>query len=180
MKPSLTRNARKSTGPTSAKGKSASAANALKHGAYAATASAIPRGHFAEDQEEVDAYLTAIVTSMAPRDDLEYEQAGRIARYFLRFRRLGLLEAEALAGDTAEDDGTGRELAALLSSRNFDDVDRERAAHRALNSAMEQATRIDARIGRSLEQAIIVYYELQRRELPNGIGETNPILEPCV
>jgi hypothetical protein len=45
---------------------------------------------------------------------------------------------------------------------------------------MEQATRIDSRIGRSLEQAILVYFQLQQRALPTESGETNPILESGV
>ena len=74
------RNAEKSTGPRSAAGKIVSATNALRHGAYASTAAAIPRGRFAEDQADVDAYVEGIIRSLSPRDDLELAQANRIAR----------------------------------------------------------------------------------------------------
>ena len=37
-----------------------------------------------------------------------------------------------------------------------------------------------ARIGRSLERAIIVFYELRKRALASDDGETNPILDSDV
>ena len=172
------RNAEKSTGPRSAAGKIVSATNALRHGAYASTAAAIPRGRFAEDQADVDAYLEGIIRSLSPRDDLELAQANRIARYFLQYRRLGVLEAEALAGDTSDE--SNLDFIATIDHRSVDDVGRERAAYRALNSALEKVTRIDARIGRSLERAIIVFYELRKRASASDDGETNPILDSDV
>ena len=171
------KNSRKSTGPTSAEGKSVSSANALRHGVHATTARAIPRGYFAEDQGEIDTYVSAIISSLQPRDQLEYEQAGRIARYFLQYKRLSLLEAEALAGDTVEGNEFD-ELSAIRQGRNQEDLGTERAAISALSSAMERVTRLDSRIGRSLERAIVVYYSLQQRDLMADSGETNPILGP--
>ncbi len=168
------RNAKKSTGPRSKAGKAVSAANALRHGAYASTAMAIPRGRFAEDQADVDTYVEGIVRALMPRDDLELAQANRIARYFLQYRRLGVLEAEALAGDTSDE--SGLELLATMDRKSIDELGKERAAFKALDSALEKVTRIDARIGRSLERAIIVFYELQKRDLESHHGETNPIL----
>ena len=46
-------NATRSTGPRSEAGKVTSTQNSLKHGGYATSSIAIPRGHFAEDPNEV-------------------------------------------------------------------------------------------------------------------------------
>lgn len=70
---------------------------------------------------------------------------------------------------------SGLELSAMLAGRNQGDLGAEQAAYRVLNSATEKITRLDSRIGRSLERAIVVHYELQRRDL-GGVGETNPNL----
>lgn len=170
------RNAQKSTGPTSREGKVAAAANALRHGSYASTATAIPRGRFAEKQGEVDEYVQGLVDALAPRDGLEHAQANRVAHYFLQCRRLRVFESEALAGDTVDDVSSDIDVLAAMVGRNADDLGAELAALRALNSAFERVTRIDTRIGRSLERALIVYYELRKRTPDSEFGETNPIL----
>jgi hypothetical protein len=91
------RNARRSTGPRTPRGKEVSAANALKHGGFAATARAIPRGAYAEDTAEVDRFVEDLVEALAPRDAVEHEQAGRIARCYLKAHRLDRYEADLLS-----------------------------------------------------------------------------------
>lgn len=90
------RNAKKSTGPTSAAGKRRSAMNAMTHGIYA-QAQAIPRGILAESTDEVDQYVGAIVEALAPRDAEEMVLAQRIATADLRLARLERYESVGMA-----------------------------------------------------------------------------------
>jgi hypothetical protein len=151
-------NAAKSTGPTSVDGKTRSARNAMKHGMYAELPSAVPRGLFDEDPEEVAAFVDRIVTDLDPRDNLEAAQAQRIGIYFLRLRRLDRFEAEALAGVTNSrlfnNDRSKASPGAWESQA-------EESAGMAIERTMERASRIDARIARGLERALIVYYQLR-------------------
>jgi len=155
-------NAAKSTGPNSRSGKIRSALNALRHGIYSANPTAIPRGYFEEDPDEIKRYVAGIVDALNPRDVLEHAEANRIAVYFLRLRRLDRFEAEALAGDTASrviEDGI------FTSSQNMGDpeVRAEESAALAIEHTLERASRIDSRIARGLERALIVYYQLRER-----------------
>ena len=164
-------NAAKSTGPKTPDGKARSAKNATKRGLYAESPTAIPRGYFAEDASEVDEYVNGIVEALDPRDELERAQAQRIAAYFLRLRRLDRFEAEALAGDTAS-----RVIQGIFvtPSKNADELeaDAEESAAAAIEHTLERASRIDARIARGLERALLVYYQLRERRT-DAITATN-------
>ena len=165
-------NAAKSTGPKTPDGKARSAKNATKRGLYAESPTAIPRGYFAEDASEVDEYVNGIVEALDPRDELERAQAQRIAAYFLRLRRLDRFEAEALAGDTASRVIQGIfvdcRARTLTSSRS----DAEESAAAAIEHTLERASRIDARIARGLERALLVYCQLRERRT-DAITATN-------
>lgn len=87
------RNARSSTGPRSTEGKARSSQNSLKHGLYQTDASAILRGPFAEDPEEILGFLGRIVDGLQPRDELETAIARNISRELLRGARLERSEA---------------------------------------------------------------------------------------
>lgn len=93
------RNARKSTGPTSDAGRSRSGMNALRHGLYALTASAIPHGALKEDPLEVEDFLKAKIEALHPRDAMEFALAAEIARTILKLARIEAYNAQQLSSD---------------------------------------------------------------------------------
>lgn len=141
-------NAAKSTGPNSRSGKIQSALNALRHGIYSTGPTAIPRGYFEEDPDEIRRYVAGIVEALTPRDALEHAEASRIAVYFLRLRRLDRFEAEALAGDTASRVIQGN-MFTLQQNMGDPEVHAEESAALAIEN--------------TLERALIVYYQLRER-----------------
>jgi hypothetical protein len=157
------KNAARSTGPRTDAGKAASSRNAFKHGGYGSKGLAIPRGLFVEDDAEVAQFLEGIVASLAPRDALEAEQAQRIAVCYLRLRRVSRFEAESLGADAPEDEPF---LERLNEFVDHSPAARSAAgARRALNGTLELATRVEARTSHGLDRALLIYAQLQRREL---------------
>jgi hypothetical protein len=128
-------NAAQSTGPTSRQGKRQSALNSLNHGIYSAKPTAIPRGYFKEDPDEIKRYVAGIVEALEPRDALEDAEASRVIHgdVFTPSQNTGNLEAHA-----------------------------EESAALAIEHTLERASRIDSRIARGLERALIVYYQLRK------------------
>lgn len=59
-------NANRSTGPRTAAGKDRSSRNAIKHGMYARSSLAITEGPFAEDKDQVEAFLDEISDDLDP------------------------------------------------------------------------------------------------------------------
>jgi hypothetical protein len=100
------RNAQRSTGPRTPAGKRRSRANALTHGVTADQIDAVPRGLFAEDPAQEQAYIAGIVESLAPRDAIERVQALMVAKRYRQARRLDRLEAVSLgaAGTVAPEE----------------------------------------------------------------------------
>lgn len=127
---------------------------------YSANPTAIPRGHFKEDEDDIERYVAGIVEALTPRDALEHAKANRIAVYLLRLRRLEGFEAEALAGDTASRVIKG-DVFTLRQNMGDPVVRAEEAAALAIEHTLERASRIDSRIARGLERALIVYYQLR-------------------
>lgn len=82
------RNAQRSTGPRTEKGKAASAKNAINHGVFVVEAEPITSGPFAEEPNEFVFKIDAIVASLAPRDAIETAVAVRIATLMNSFDRL--------------------------------------------------------------------------------------------
>ena len=84
------RNARRSTGPRTAAGKAASAANALRHGLAAARTVVLPD----EDAGAFARFRHDVIADLDPQDTLQAALAGRIALLLWRLDRAARLEAE--------------------------------------------------------------------------------------
>ncbi len=118
------RNAQKSTGPKSAEGKAASRFNALNHGLRAAQL-ALPH----ESNEEVQAFVGAIIEAITPRDAVEAELACEIATLSWKLRRAERYEhavlskrmhalADGLVGQDEEETLWNYEIAAFDDDQN--------------------------------------------------------------
>ena len=82
------RNALKSTGPKSTKGKSRASLNALKHGLLAKDI-VLP----SEDEQEFEGLRRALITELRPEGSLEEQIAERIVACLWRLRRIYPIEA---------------------------------------------------------------------------------------
>jgi hypothetical protein len=165
------KNAARSTGPRTEEGKAASSRNALLHGGYGSKGVAIPRGLFAEDDAEVAEYLERIVAALAPRDALEEEQARRIAIGYLRLRRISRFEAESLGADAPEDESFWEQFDTFADHSPA--ARSATGAARALRGTLELVTRVEARTSTGLDRALVIYAQLQQRELA-GPGTHSP------
>jgi hypothetical protein len=116
------RNAKRSTGPKTKKGKVASSANAMKHGVYGMHLSPIRRGPFREDPDEFVATVTATIEVLRPRDLLEHRVAQRIALALTRGERLDVVEAAAFETDTVIPMKRTVELGSAVYEQHLDDV----------------------------------------------------------
>lgn len=160
------KNAHLSTGPRSQAGKTVSKANSLKHGGYATTSIAIPRGHLAEDPSEVKAFIDAIVASLEPRDELEHQEAKNIAVAYLRLRRIAALEAESIAGSSSARESGVDELVEMMGPTITSEQKRGSSAFVVLNRIMDVCSRIESRSSVSLDRALNRYRHLQNRDVP--------------
>jgi len=97
------RNAAASTGPRTEAGRAEAARNSLRHGLYATTGSAIPRGALREDPDAVARFVEERVDAMRPRDAVESSIAAEIARTFLKLSRVDAFGTQMLAGDGKTD-----------------------------------------------------------------------------
>ncbi len=113
------RNASRSTGPRTAEGKAASRFNALNHGLRASQL-ALPH----ESNEEVQAFVDAIIEAVSPRDAMEAELACEIATLSWKLRRAERYEhavlskrlhakVDGLAGQDEEETAWNIEIAAF-------------------------------------------------------------------
>ena len=95
------RNARRSTGPRTPEGRAVSALNGVSHGLRAATV-VLP----GESEDEWQAFLAKVLTTIAPVGAVETCLAERVASLFWRLRRADGYEARsvALAAERVEDD----------------------------------------------------------------------------
>lgn len=91
------RNAKKSTGPRTPRGKARAARNALKHGLLARDV-VVNTPHAAEDAADFDALLADLLAELQPKTVVEETLVERIATCYWRLRRVQRLEGAAVRG----------------------------------------------------------------------------------
>ena len=99
------RNARKSTGPRTTKGKAVASKNALKHGLLSSSEPVMD----GENKKEFELFRGAMFTDLAPLGQLECLFVDRIAASAWRLPRAVRVEAKMLQGDYENGDVRLRE-----------------------------------------------------------------------
>jgi hypothetical protein len=153
------RNAKKSTGPTSAGGKAITARNACKHGLHAKDVVCAD-----EQSREYEAFATALYADLAPADSVEEQLVDRIVTCTWRLQRMTLAEASMFdawhCSDAGHDDLQPGESP---YSRRFDRA----------TSEMLALSRYEASLDRALSRA---YALLERRQARRrGEAVTAPV-----
>jgi hypothetical protein len=97
------RNARRSTGPKTAEGKSASSRNALRHGLSSERLAVLP----GESQDDLDALIEAIHDELQPKTDTERHFVDRMIAARWKLARLQRWEAAAFDAILEREDGAG-------------------------------------------------------------------------
>lgn len=163
-------NAQKSTGPRTEAGKIASAANATSHGLFATRPVAVRRGPYAEDPEQVAAWVDRVVLSLEPRDTIEEAAAQEIAVLLLRGQRLGVYEADALAG-VASQAAQRVDRQTNTPTADREELKFEAAALEGINAILDRTSEIGVRHGRALDRAYDNYYRLRIRSETLGVSD---------
>ena len=103
------RNAQKSTGPRTTRGKAAVSQNAVRHGLFARD-----NVIYSEEQGEFDLYRDRILTELDPDSPMESMLAERIVTLFWRLRRTCRIQTQSI--DAMNEDNTAGPLARLTQS----------------------------------------------------------------
>lgn len=155
------RNALRSTGPRTIRGKARSSRNAVKHDLRGAAPIAIARGPFVEDPEVIQDFVEAVVDELRPVGPQEVAEALAVAGLYVRRRRLAELEAIALAGTTRAD---LMPPAAPGEPSRITFRDQEQAASRALESdLLRQLPRYESHLSRELDRCLSRLRTMQAR-----------------
>ncbi len=136
------RNARRSTGPKTAAGKAASAANALRHGLSAADTVVLPD----EDVEAFEEMQRGVLADLDPKDTLQTVLAQRIVVLLWRLDRVARLEAELFVHGTLEWRSDRLSVAGRRGAVRGALVRMQREGHEsadAFREVMEETDRVD-------------------------------------
>lgn len=118
------RNAQKSTGPSTPKGKAIASKNSFKHGLFA-------RQNLinSENKADFDLYRDQLLSEMAPESPMESMLAERIVILSWRLKRIGFIQAQTI--DTLKADNKSSPLARLTQSLLLKNVKQSQAASSA-------------------------------------------------
>ncbi len=165
------RNALKSTGPKSKKGKVRARLNALKHGLRAKDI-VLP----SEDKQEFDSLRRALITELGPEGPLEEQLAERIVVCLWRLRRVYPIEAGIFRGNSLtmennyaieEANRRGHESVTKANLRREAQSPGAAFRHDAVyGDAIGKLSRYETAIERSLFRALQLFEQVQaaRRE----------------
>ncbi len=155
------KNALKSTGPKSDRGKAIARHNGVKHGLLATK----PPLLCTDDQEWFDAMVAGLIDKYQPRDPIEYLLVETISMGWLRLRRLWGIEAAV--GDVGilkikqKLSGKSSELEKRRLSKQLADAETSAAG---LCLTTEQLSRYERLISLQLNDAIEKLEEIKRKE----------------
>ena len=172
------RNAHHSTGPRTVEGKTRSAMNAVKHGFTGRLLVGLQYGPFADDAEDLQAFVEAVLSELEPRSAQERAEALNIAGLYVRRGRLVELEAMALAhgtrAKTLPPAGPGQPPRVAESELQL-------AGANALSSELfERLPRYEGHLGRELDKGLARYARLQesRRQKEAAVLGELVMVEP--
>jgi hypothetical protein len=145
------RNAKRSTGPRTEKGKDASKLNAIRHGLLAKSV-VVPN---LENEEEWQDFRKGVLASLNPVGRLQEELAERIAQILWRVRRVAWHERNEVKKNYSEE----------APVYWFDLVDKGMAGGRELPDLAQLGAilRYEAHLQRSLTQTLREYHRLRDR-----------------
>ncbi|MBD1925145.1 hypothetical protein H6F74_02435 [Trichocoleus sp. FACHB-90] len=155
------KNALKSTGPRSDRGKAIARHNSVKHGLLATK----PPMLCTEDREWFDAMVAGLIEKYQPRDPIEYLLIETISMGWLRLRRLWGIEAAV--GDVAilkikqKLSGKSSELEKRRITKQLAEAETSAAG---LSLSGEQLARYERLISLQLNDAIEKLEEIKRKE----------------
>jgi hypothetical protein len=169
-------NAFRSTGPRTTEGKARSSQNAVKHGFTGRLLVGLQYGPFADDAEDLQAFVEAVLSELQPCGEQERAEALHIAALYVRRSRLVELEALALAHGTRTNmlppAGPGRPPTVAES-------DLQRAGANALSSDLfERLPRYEGHLSRELDRSMTRYARLQETRRFNEQAVLGEVVEP--
>ncbi len=126
--------------------------NATRHGIYAQPAP-IPAGVFAEDRDEIDAFVQDVIDGLTPTNEFQRLLATRVATALLHAARLDRYAAHQIAQISRLNILDGA-MGALIGEQPADE---EIAAGKLLNRPLDRIFSLDAKVGRELERALATY-----------------------
>jgi len=168
------RNAQKSTGPQSPKGKAVVSRNAVKHGLTASQA-IIEQ----EDQAEFERYRQQFLEELAPQTPMESMLAERIVNLSWRLKRITRMQNQTIDAlkNPKKSDPVIEKLKKRFSLSNFDDTQENESLELALgrmaikdfsdSRVLERLLMYERRLEHSLYKTLI---ELQRLNLIKNIN----------
>lgn len=163
------RNAKRSTGPKTQEGKAITSQNAIKHSVYARTDRAVTAGPFAEDEQDVEEFLAAIVERLDPMDALQRSMSARIAGIHLKMSRLEIFEAVVLRGGTRLPGRRGRRP---LDDDQIDALNEEVVARYAIEGVMDKTSKLWTSLYRQLRVAMDEYARLTKLRAHASTSDT--------
>lgn len=146
-------NAQRSTGPRTLEGKVRSSLNAARHGFTGRLLVGLQYGPFADNADDLHAFVEAVLSELEPRCEQERAEALNIAALYVRRSRLVELEAMALAHGIRT-----KTLPPKVAESEL-----QLAGANALSSdAFERLPRYEGHLGRELDKGLARYARLQQ------------------
>jgi len=157
------RNAKKSTGPSTPKGKAIASQNSFKHGLFARQTLIN-----SENKADFDLYREQFLSELAPESPMESMLAERIVVLSWRLKRIGLIQAQTI--DAMKADNKTSPLAKLTQSLLFKNANQTKTASSAppADLALGRLAIKDFSNARVLDRLLM--YE---RRIENSLYKTN-------